>query len=71
MRSLKEMQKNSLEVLKTNVFIETKDKNFNMAWDILTNESIDKLVLISVILKLKNKHNISNFEIEAMIEDAI
>jgi hypothetical protein len=47
------------------------DENFKMAWEMIIEESLDKILLIAVIKKLKKRFKITDFEIEAMIEDAI
>jgi hypothetical protein len=42
-----------------------------MAWDMLSEESSDKVILISVLMRLKSRFNLTDFEIELMIEEAI
>ena len=61
------MTRNSLEILKCSPSSELADKNFKMVWEMIVEESLDKILLIAVIKKLKKKFKITDFEIEAMI----
>ena len=70
-RSLKEMVSNSYEILQCYPSEHFSDKNFKMAWDMLSEESCDKIILISVLMRLKNRFNLTDFEIELMIEEAV
>ena len=71
MRSFKEMMSNSYEILQCYPVEFIADENFKKVWEILIQESTDKIILIGVLARLKNKFKLTDFEIELMIEEAI